>query len=94
VLELTSGTPIAVDAVPHWLHPSRGLLPAAEWMPVLEQSDLVGSYLLWLLDEALTAHRGWYGSACPHRSPSASPARRCPAPSPPPWRAPESPPAN
>ncbi len=65
VLELATGNPVAVEAVPRWLHPSRGLLRPAEWMPVLEQSDLVGHYLLWLLEEALDAHRGWYRLGVP-----------------------------
>jgi diguanylate cyclase len=59
VLELATGNPVAVQATPQWLHPALGLLPPEEWMPVLEQTDLVGRYLVWLLEEALDAHCTW-----------------------------------
>jgi diguanylate cyclase len=59
VLELATGNPVAVEAQPRWLHPARGLLPEREWMPVLEQSDLVGRYVSWLLDKALAARDSW-----------------------------------
>ena len=65
VLELATGNPIAVEAVPQWVNPSSGLLWPEEWMPVLEQSELVGHYLLWLLEEALNAHRDWYRHGLP-----------------------------
>jgi diguanylate cyclase len=60
VLELATMRPVAVVAQTRWRHPSRGQLPAATWMPVLEQSELIGKYVPWLLDEALSAHTAWH----------------------------------
>jgi EAL domain-containing protein (putative c-di-GMP-specific phosphodiesterase class I) len=65
VLELATAIPVSVEALPQWLHPCRGVLLQAEWMPVLEQSDLVGRYLLWLLEEALEGYRAWYRCGVP-----------------------------
>jgi predicted signal transduction protein with EAL and GGDEF domain len=59
VLELATARPLAVVAHPHWLHPTRGRLPAHEWMPILEQSEIVGAYVRWMLDQALAAHSAW-----------------------------------
>jgi diguanylate cyclase (GGDEF)-like protein len=59
IIELSTGAPVGVEAVPRWLHPSRGLLAATEWMPVLEQTNLIPTYTRWLLETALTARAGW-----------------------------------
>lgn len=59
IFELSTLRPVAVEGVAHWLHPTRGLLPAWEWITVLEQSELSARYVLWLLDEALSAQQQW-----------------------------------
>jgi len=60
VLDLATGRPVAVEALPRWRHPARGLLEPSVWMPVLEQSDLVGRYVQWLLSRGLRAHHAWH----------------------------------
>jgi diguanylate cyclase len=59
VIDLATGLPVAVEALPRWRHPSRGLLPATAWMDLLETSTLLPAYLRWLLTEALHTWTTW-----------------------------------
>ena len=59
VIDLTTGLPVAVEALPRWRHPNRGLLPATAWMDLLETSNLVPTYVRWLLSEALATWATW-----------------------------------
>lgn len=40
-VDLSSGEAIGVEALARWNHPERGLMRAAEFMPIAEESDLV-----------------------------------------------------
>jgi diguanylate cyclase (GGDEF)-like protein len=61
VLDLTTGAPVTVEALVRWRHPQRGLLPPAEFVRTVENSDLLGKFTEYVLDRALTAAAGWYG---------------------------------
>lgn len=59
ILDLGNGDPVAAEATVWWRHPSRGLLPPAEFLPVLESSSLLPAYTDWLLAEALKECGEW-----------------------------------
>jgi diguanylate cyclase (GGDEF)-like protein len=59
ILDLSSGGPIAAEASVWWLHPTRGLLPSVEFLPVLESGSLLPAYTDWLLAEALAECGRW-----------------------------------
>jgi EAL domain-containing protein (putative c-di-GMP-specific phosphodiesterase class I)/GGDEF domain-containing protein len=65
VVELATGRPLAVGSLPRWLHPGRGMPYSSEWMRVLEQSDLAGRYVGWVLDHALGAQQVWNAARVP-----------------------------
>ena len=48
-----------VEALVRWLHPTRGLLPPAEFLPVAEQTGLIHSLTRYVLDEALRQCKSW-----------------------------------
>jgi diguanylate cyclase (GGDEF)-like protein len=48
-----------VEALVRWQHPTRGLLGPAEFVPLAEDSDLIGPLTEWVLDAALKQHREW-----------------------------------
>lgn len=41
IVELATGRPVAIEGLIRWRHPERGLLPAAEFVELLESTDLV-----------------------------------------------------
>jgi diguanylate cyclase (GGDEF)-like protein len=52
VVDLATSRVLAVEALIRWAHPERGLLPPAEWLDVVERSDLVVGMGRWVLQEA------------------------------------------
>jgi diguanylate cyclase len=54
-----SGRPLGVEALVRWQHPTRGLLPPGEFIPLAEDSDLIRPLTDAVLAEALGQHRTW-----------------------------------
>jgi diguanylate cyclase (GGDEF)-like protein/PAS domain S-box-containing protein len=59
VIDLASEQVIGVEALVRWLHPTRGLLPPSEFIPLAERSGLVVDVGEWVLREACTALSAW-----------------------------------
>ena len=59
IVNLTSMTPLAVEALVRWNHPSKGLLLAREFMPVLEKSRDHAAFVAWQLDRAVRLRALW-----------------------------------
>ena len=53
----------AVEALMRWEHPTRGLLPPDEFIPVAEQTGLIEPLTQWLLDTALAQLVDWHAIA-------------------------------
>jgi len=58
-LELGTGRTVALEALLRWQHPERGLLAPVEFLPAVEQSDLVGPFTGWVLRQALSDLADW-----------------------------------
>lgn len=54
-----SGEVAGFEALARWQHPSRGLIPPAEFLPVIEQAGLSERLGETMLFQALTALSGW-----------------------------------
>jgi diguanylate cyclase (GGDEF)-like protein/PAS domain S-box-containing protein len=52
ILDLGSGTVLAVEALVRWQHPTHGLLAPTEFIPAAESSGHIGPMTLWLLEQA------------------------------------------
>jgi EAL domain-containing protein (putative c-di-GMP-specific phosphodiesterase class I) len=52
MVSLRSGRVIGLEALVRWHHPKRGLLPAADFVPVAEESGLISAIDHWVLREA------------------------------------------
>jgi diguanylate cyclase (GGDEF)-like protein len=48
-----------VEALVRWNHPTRGLLPPGDFVPLAERSGSIGDLTRWVLDTALGQCRAW-----------------------------------
>jgi len=58
-LDLASGTTSGVEALVRWRHPERGLLAPVEFVPLVEQTALVGPLTLHLVELAARQAAAW-----------------------------------
>ena len=56
---LPKGAVVGYEALVRWDHPERGLLPPASFLPVAEETGLIGAVDRWVLDEACRQAQGW-----------------------------------
>lgn len=58
-VNMRSGKVIGVEALIRWQHPSRGLLPPAEFLPIIESHPLQISVGWWVIETALAQMCIW-----------------------------------
>lgn len=58
-VDLATGKTVSVEALARWPHPQQGMIPPADFIPMVEQSGLIKSFTLWVLQEAITQIRDW-----------------------------------
>lgn len=49
------GAPLGFEALARWHHPKRGMIPPAQFIPIIEVSDLIHPFTQWVIDQALGA---------------------------------------
>jgi EAL domain-containing protein (putative c-di-GMP-specific phosphodiesterase class I)/GGDEF domain-containing protein/CheY-like chemotaxis protein len=67
IVDLTSGSIQCFEALVRWQHPTRGIVPPLEFIPLAEQSGLIVPLTAWVLDEALRQLRAWADQDTPIR---------------------------
>src|SRR5579884_1474710 len=58
-IDLQTRSIIGVEALVRWQHPSRGLIPPDQFIPLSEQGGLIKPLTLWVLNAALMQCRAW-----------------------------------
>ena len=58
-VDMRRGTVLGFEALIRWRHPERGLLPPAEFLPMIEDHDLIIRLGEWVIDQALDQLREW-----------------------------------
>ncbi len=61
-VNLKSGEVIGVEALIRWQHPERGLLPPADFLPILQNHPLAIRIGQWVIDTVLTQIGDWRAS--------------------------------
>jgi diguanylate cyclase (GGDEF)-like protein len=56
---VSTGEIASVEALVRWQHPVRGLIPPGDFIPLAQQTTLVGPLTMWVLNEALRQCRAW-----------------------------------
>jgi diguanylate cyclase (GGDEF)-like protein len=58
-VDLRTGRTTSVEALVRWLHPEHGLIAPVQFIPLIEQTSLVGPVALHVIDQALAQNARW-----------------------------------
>lgn len=66
-IDLATGVPTGVEALIRWRHPRRGELNPTDFIPIVENSDLLAPFTRYVIDKALAIAADWvrHGLAVP-----------------------------
>ena len=59
IVRLSDRNIVSCEALIRWSHPERGLVSAADFIPVAEESGLIGKIGEWVLNTACREAQGW-----------------------------------
>jgi diguanylate cyclase (GGDEF)-like protein/PAS domain S-box-containing protein len=64
-IEMATGRIIGMEALVRWHDPESGLVPPVQFIPVAEESGLIGPLSDWVLREACRQNRAWQRAGLP-----------------------------
>ncbi|HEY0832485.1 MAG TPA: EAL domain-containing protein [Azospirillum sp.] len=66
-IHLETGRIVGLEALIRWAHPDLGMVPPGRFIPVAEESGLIATVSLWVLDEACRQAKLWQADGLPAR---------------------------
>ena len=57
--EFNTGNMIGVEALVRWQHPSRGMIPPGQFIPIAEETGMILAIGLWVLETACRQAKEW-----------------------------------
>ncbi|HEY1941873.1 MAG TPA: EAL domain-containing protein [Roseiarcus sp.] len=64
-VDLRTGRVFAVEALLRWMHPTRGMLPPAKFIPLAEETGMIVEIGDWVLLEACRQNKAWQDAGMP-----------------------------
>lgn len=59
IINLKDGKVIGVEALIRWIHPSKGMIPPMEFIPLAEETGLIYEICKWVFNTALMQKASW-----------------------------------
>lgn len=67
IVSLQDGSLIGAEALIRWNHPTRGMIPPMEFIPIAEETGLIIPLTSWILSEACETLASWHRSSPANR---------------------------
>ena len=58
-IDLMRGEVVSVEALARWIHPDRGMISPAEFVPMIERSGLITPFSKWVVEQAVSDAGVW-----------------------------------
>ncbi|MFT5520406.1 MAG: diguanylate cyclase (GGDEF)-like protein [Enterobacterales bacterium] len=62
IIDLTTGVPIAFEALARWLHPEMGWISPVDFIPIAEETELILDIGLFIMEQAISQTKHWQQS--------------------------------
>ncbi|MFT5453214.1 MAG: diguanylate cyclase (GGDEF)-like protein, partial [Enterobacterales bacterium] len=59
IIDLTTGEPIAFEALARWLHPDMGWISPVDFIPIAEETELILDIGLFIMEQAISQTKHW-----------------------------------